>query len=83
MSRLEAIDLGALRARLTHALRLDVHQEASVYLLAVAACWLACDAASIGELGMLEAIFYQQCEAEGLDGDELITTLLLTVEVAS
>jgi len=82
MSRLEAVDLGALRMRLSHALRLDMEHEASLYLMAVAACFLACDAASPGELGMLESIYYQQAAAEGVDGDDLLTAVLL-VEVAS
>lgn len=82
MSRLEAIDLGALRARLSFALRLDVEHEGSVYLLALAACFLACDDASPGELGMLESIYYQQAAAEDLDGDDLLTAVAM-VEVQS
>jgi hypothetical protein len=78
VSRLEAIDLVTLRARLAHALAADGF-SGSLYLLAVASCWLACDSASVGELGMLESIFYQQCAAESLDGDELITAFLLEV----
>jgi len=78
MSRVEALDLVTLRARLTHALAADGF-GGSLYLLALASCWLACDSASVGELGMLESIYYQQCAAESLDGDELITTLLLEV----
>jgi hypothetical protein len=82
MSKLEAIDLNMLRARLDHALRLDVAHDGSVYLLAVACVFLACDEDSPGELGMLESIFYQQAQAEAIDGDQLLTTLCL-VEVLS
>ena len=79
MSRLEAIDLGALRVRLAVALGPN-DLEGSVYLLAICALFLACDEASPGELGMLESIFYQQCAAEGIDGDDLLTAVLM-VEV--
>ena len=81
MSRLEAIDMGALRQRLEHALRLDLEHECSLYLLAIGAIFLACDDDSPGELGMLESIYYSQSAAEGADGDDTLTALLL-VEVA-
>lgn len=68
----------ALRARLKLALVADGFRG-SLYLLVIASCWLACDSASVRELGMLESIFYQQAAAESLDGDEVITALLLEV----
>ena len=80
MSRLEAIDLGALRARLEHALRLDVMHGGSLYLLVLCCAFLACDERSVGELQMLESVYYSQAEAEGVDGDDLLTAVLL-VEV--
>lgn len=82
MSRLEAINMVALRARLEHALRLGLAHEGSLYLLVLCCAFLSCDERSVGELQMLESVYYSQAEAEDVDGDELLTAVLL-VEVVS
>lgn len=75
MSRLEAIDLGALRARLAHALRLDLHHDASVYLLAIGALYLAATPESFAELGLWASLFDLQAQLEGVNGAEVLAVL--------
>jgi hypothetical protein len=82
MSRLEALDLGALRVRLIVALT-ENELPGSLYLQSVAALLLACDPASPGELGMLDSIVHQQCAAEAVDADELLDALGTVTEVLS
>jgi len=73
LSRVECLNLRALRARLLIA----AGQEwaGSIYVLALGACLLACDPRSIGELQMLDAIYRQQCDAEAIEADLLLDAL--------
>lgn len=73
MSRVEALDLPALCARLRIAA--EGRWAGSPYLLAVGALFLACDPRSVGELGMLDSIFRLQCEAEAIEADPLLDAL--------
>jgi hypothetical protein len=81
MSRLEVLDLRALRARLIVALEAEL--DGSLYLLAIAACFLACDPASVGEIGMWESIFHTQAEAEAVEADRLLDVLGSITEMVS
>lgn len=73
MSRVDALDLPALVARLRVAISGD--WAGSPYLLAVGCLFLACDPRSVGELGMLDSIFRLQCEAEAIEADPLLDAL--------
>jgi hypothetical protein len=81
MTARSLMDERALRARLICAVEGEI--EGSPYLLALAACVLSCDPASVGELQMLDAIFRQQCEAEAIEGDHLLDVLGGITEVVS
>lgn len=64
------LDRRALVARLLTAVQGDL--PGTPYVQALAACLLACDSASLGELQMLDAIYRQQCEAEAIEADHLL-----------
>ena len=82
MSRPQVLDAAQLRARLAHALRLDVAHEGTLYLNALGCCYLACDERSVDESDALELLFTTQAEIEGVDGDDVLAALCL-VEVPS
>lgn len=73
------LDVRALRARLICAIEGEI--AGSPYVQALAACFLACDPASLGELEMLDAILRQQCAAESIEVDHLLDQLGAIVEV--
>ena len=75
MSRLDA-DSEVLRGRLEHVLRFDVPHEGSLYLNAIAACYLSCP---VGSEPLLCHEFQEQAEAEEVDPDELLNTLITAV----
>lgn len=75
MSRIDTIDVRSLRARLTHALRLDVTHDGSLYLHALGACYLACS--DDGEEQALERLFYGQASFEVVNGDDVLSALIL------
>lgn len=79
MSRPEAIDVEALRARLEYALRFDVQHEGTLYLRVLACILLACDKQSDAEEATLEALYYQQASFEDVDGDDVLTESCLVV----
>jgi len=81
MTARSLIDDRAIRARLITAVEGEI--QGSPYLLALAACFLACDPASVGELEMLDAIFRQQCAAEAIEADNLLDLMGEIVEVVS
>jgi hypothetical protein len=78
----------ALRARLQYALdrRPGDDHAGSLLLYALGACWLAMpdepdpDAVLVSREAELELAFYAQAAAEGLDGDETITWIILVGE---
>lgn len=75
MSRIDQIDTAALRTRLAWALNPEVDRDGSLYLLALGACYLACSTAEEEE--RLEELFYGQARFELVDGDGLLSTLIL------
>lgn len=70
------IDSERLRGCLEHALRFDVHHDGSLYLNALACCYLAAPSESEPTLG---SEFYLAASAEGVDGDDVLTALLLAI----
>ena len=79
MSRLSALDLEALRGRLEYSMRFDVRHVGSLYLYALACCYLASDNDTASETLALENIFQEQAKAEGSASDVIINALLMAV----
>jgi hypothetical protein len=75
VSRVEALDLGALRARLILAIEGAEGLLGSPYLIAIGALYLACDPASPGEIGTWASLYEQQALAESVNPDELLDAL--------
>lgn len=81
MTSTTLLDRRVLVARLLTAVQGDF--EGTPYVQALAACLLACDPASVGELEMLDAIYRQQCAAESIEADHLLDVLGQITQVAS
>ena len=81
MSRPLVINAPALRARVSFALD-STELAGSLYLRVMGCVYLACDSESPDEESTLEILFFEQARIEAVDGDDLITRLLL-VEVPS
>ena len=81
MSRVELLDLRALKARLIVALEGEL--DGSIYPLAIGALFLACSPESVAELGLWESLYYQQAHAEAVEGDQLLDVLDSITEVVS
>lgn len=79
MSRVEKIDLVALRARLLLAIIPGEEIEGSSFLLAIAALALAAEPESPAEQGLWQSLLDAQALEENLNGAE-ITALLAGVE---
>lgn len=76
MSRLAPVSEETLRGRLEHALRFDVRHDGSLYLNALACCYMAAPERS--EATLCEE-FHQQAEAERVDPDAVLLALNLAV----
>lgn len=83
----ELIDVPSLRARLEHTLRSDVAHTGTLYVRALACCYLAAPDKQKSVLGRvfhpeqdIGRVFHLQCEAEWIDSDDVLTELCL-VEV--
>ena len=74
MSRVEALDLAVLRARLIVAVE-STEVEGSPYLQAIGALFLAADPESAFEMGIWESLFYGQAQIEGVEADHLLDVL--------
>lgn len=80
MSRPDRIDTEALRGRAEYALRFDVDHAGSLYLRLLASVYLAAEGDEQGEEVLaLENIYQVQAALEEIDGDAILTTLLLAV----
>lgn len=66
-----------LRGCAEYALRFDVAHDGSLYLRLLACVCLACPEADA--LTVLETLYYEQADAEHVDGDDVLTALLLAV----
>jgi hypothetical protein len=73
VSRVDSIDLGALRDRLTHALNRKA--EGSLYIWALGSCYLCCSEPEEEE--RLEALYYSQAREEGIDGDDTLSAIVM------
>jgi hypothetical protein len=75
MSR-AAIDSELLRGRLEHTLRFDMHHDGSLYLNALACCYMAApdDAEPV-----LCRELHLQAESENVSADDVLTALCLAV----
>jgi hypothetical protein len=82
VSRPEAVDLIALRARLAHISTIGEGLEGSLYLQTLACCYLASDNDTAEETLALENIYQEQAGVEEVDANGLLMALLL-VRVAS
>lgn len=76
MSRLEALDLGALPARLILAIEGADGLEGSLYLLSIGSLYLAASPESPAELGMWAGLFDLQAQIEDVNGGEILATLV-------
>lgn len=70
------IDGDRLRGCLEHALRFDVAHDGTLYLNLLACVYLAAPESAEPSLGHE---FYLHAEAEHVDGDDVLTALLLAV----
>lgn len=70
------IDAERLRGCTEYALRFDVPHEGSLLLRLLGCVYLA---APFGAEPTLAREFYLQADSEGIDGDDLLTALLLAV----
>lgn len=77
MSRPEAVDLSALRARLAHISTTGQGLEGSLYLQTLACCYLASDNDTAEETLALENIYQEQAGVEEVDANGLLLALLL------
>jgi hypothetical protein len=83
MSKVSAIDLGALRARLILAIEGAPELAGSVYLLAIGSCYLAAAPEAYAELGLWASLFDLQAQLEGVNGSEILATLANVTAVLS
>jgi hypothetical protein len=77
MSQPAAVDLIALRARLAHISTTRDAFEGSLYLHALACCYLASDNDTAEETLVLENIYQDQAGIEDVDANDLLMALLL------
>lgn len=76
-TRDQAIDAERFRGCVEHALRFDVAHEGSLYLNVLACVYLA--APTHAEPSLAREL-YLQADTEGLEGDDVLTALLLAVQ---
>ena len=81
MSRVERIDAPKLKAMLALAIQGASQLGASVFLLAIGACYLSAEPESPGEQGLWASLFELQATLERVNGAEVLA-LLAAVEVA-
>lgn len=77
MSRPEAVDLNALRVRLAYVSATRNAFEGSLYLHALACCYLASDNDTAEETLALENIYQEQAGVEDVDAHDLLAALML------
>ncbi len=75
MSRIENLDLVALRSRLFLAIEGAADLQGSLYLVAIGALYLASAPDNPAENGMWASLFELQAEEEGINGVELLALL--------
>ncbi len=75
MSKVSAIDLGLLRARLMLAIEGCGGLQGSTYLLAIGSLYLAASPESPHEIGMWSSLFEMQALTEAVDGEQLLDVL--------
>lgn len=73
MSKVEFIDLAALRARLLAALTSEL--PGSLYLLAIGCCLLAAQPESPHEQALWSSLYDLQAQLEGVAGSEVLAAL--------
>jgi hypothetical protein len=77
MSRPEAVDMSALRARLSYISTTRDAFEGSLYLHTLGCAFLASDNDTAEETLALENLYQEQAELERVDGHAVLTGLLL------
>jgi hypothetical protein len=77
VSQPEAVDLIALRARLAYVSTTRDALEGSLYLHALACCYLASDNDTAEETLALENIYQEQAGVEAVNPNDLLLALLL------
>jgi hypothetical protein len=86
VSKVSALDLGALRARLLLALEHEADPDldgASLFLMAIGACLLAASPESPWEVGVWDSLFRAQSDVEGVNGEDLLAVLGSVTQVLS
>lgn len=75
MSRVERIDLAALRARLILAIEGHDDLPGSVYLHGIGALYLAAAPEAAAEIGMWASLFELQAQIENVNGADILAAL--------